>query len=78
MGGQFEGKGSYSFGTGMYEGEFRANKYHGKGFLLNADMSSFTGSFQEGFPHGEGEEFRADGTHVTGRWVRGIFEGMAG
>lgn len=72
--GQFEGIGSYSFGTGMYEGEWKAGKYHGKGFLLNADGSSFTGSFQTGVPHGEGEEFLADGTHVTGRWFRGSFK----
>jgi hypothetical protein len=69
--GNFEGKGSYSFGTGMYEGEWKAGKYHGKGFLLNADGSSYTGSFEAGLQHGEGEEFRADGTQVSGWWARG-------
>jgi hypothetical protein len=55
----------------MYEGEWLAGKYHGKGFLLNADGSSFTGTFEAGVQHGEGDEFQADGTQLSGRWVRG-------
>jgi hypothetical protein len=69
--GHFDGRGTYSFGTGMYDGLWKAGKYHGHGFLLKADGSSFTGNFEEGVQHGKGEENRADGSVVTGFWTRG-------
>jgi hypothetical protein len=68
--GRFEGKGSYSFGTGMYDGEWMAGKYNGKGFLLYSDGSSYTGEFEGGLKHGEGEESTGHGRVTKGFWIR--------
>jgi hypothetical protein len=55
----------------MYDGLWKASKYHGSGFLLKADGSSFIGNFEDGVQHGKGEENLADGSVVTGFWNRG-------
>eukprot|EP00980_Cylindrotheca_fusiformis_P020639 scaffold7696_cov141-Cylindrotheca_fusiformis.AAC.9 len=63
--------GKYTFGNGFYEGQWRRGKYHGNGYLLFSDGSSYRGTFVDGVAHGEGEEISAEGTVKKGYWNQG-------
>ena len=50
--GAFEGTGTYRFSKSgkVYVGEFKSNRFHGKGELTFEDSSIFSGSFTDGRP----------------------------
>lgn len=78
MNGRFEGKGSFEFDGGFYEGQWRRGVYHGKGFLLYADGSHYNGPFVNGVAHGQGEVTSANGAVQKGYWANGQLQPSSG
>lgn len=55
MDGKFEGHGKYVWFYGdVYEGEWKANKQHGRGTLSYADGTTYHGEFCNNKRHGQG------------------------
>lgn len=55
-------------GMGLYSGQLKDGKPHGKGTVL-CDDHRYTGCFEEGEPRGEGVIYRMDGSTLRGNFV---------
>eukprot|EP01079_Euglenida_sp_SAG-EU17-18_P002425 gene2425-3204_t len=52
----------------LYDGEFRADLYHGKGQLDTAVGDRYVGDWVDGLKHGQGRLIKADGSTYDGSW----------
>ncbi len=62
----------------LYKGQFKKNKYDGRGILRDKDapfFEKYSGEFRDGLYDGEGEEFysflKGGGTRFKGIYVKG-------
>ena len=68
--------GSYTFEDGArYDGEWRANKYHGQGTYLFANGDKYTGEFKHDKSDGHGTFYYADGDKYVGEYRGGLRHG---
>ena len=59
----------------MYKGDFKDNKYDGKGEKTWPDGKRHYGSFRMNNRHGAGKEFGADGKVTrNGKWLNDYYE----
>jgi hypothetical protein len=49
-----QGRGTYTFKDKTYEGEFRGNRFEGKGKLTYGNGDEYAGDFADGRKHGKG------------------------
>jgi hypothetical protein len=59
----------------VYEGEWKANKRHGKGILKFPNGATYEGDFFVGRPHGRGTWTSSTFLHFRGDWKNGMIEG---
>eukprot|EP00940_MAST-03C_sp_MAST-3C-sp2_P001415 g1415.t1 len=69
----------------VYDGEWRNQKRHGKGVLVDVNGDRYEGSFEDGVPHGFGTriyafdmidgKFVKDGRKYEGEWKFGVYWG---
>ena len=52
----------------LYEGEFKDNRYHGKGTLTSTDGAKYVGEFKDNRYHGKGEHTFPDGSKYVGEY----------
>ena len=55
----------------MYQGEYKAGRYHGHGKLSYADGDAYEGQWREGEKHGHGKYSFATGDAYEGQWREG-------
>ena len=55
----------------MYQGEYKAGRYHGDGKLSYADGDAYEGQWREGEKHGHGKYSFATGDAYEGQWREG-------
>mmetsp|Transcript_65407 Transcript_65407/g.175478 ORF Transcript_65407/g.175478 Transcript_65407/m.175478 type:complete len:93 (+) Transcript_65407:779-1057(+) len=60
---------------GVYEGEFKDDRRHGKGTMTYVNGSKYEGSWQAGKKYGQGTLMEADGTIRRGFWRKGRLDG---
>jgi len=63
------------FSTGVYDGEVRHGKMHGKGKFTYSDGSVYEGSFREGKRHGKGKMTYTTGNVFVGSYKNGKRDG---
>ncbi|KOO21582.1 radial spoke head 1-like protein [Chrysochromulina tobinii] len=74
--GQREGQGKLTLANGsLYEGEFKADEYHGLGRKMDKNGDGFEGEFCSGVMHGEGTMWYASGDVYKGTWQHGLYSG---
>lgn len=74
--GQREGRGRVTFTNGSeYEGEFKADEYHGFGRKVDSNGDGYEGQFREGVMHGEGTMWYSSGDVYKGSWQHGLYHG---
>lgn len=74
-----QGKGicQYSSSGKVYDGQWKKDLYHGQGFLINEDLTSYEGSFIKGKKDGKGIVKLQDGTiYYDGSFKDGLFDGI--
>ncbi len=64
--GAMQGKGTLKTKAGTYEGDFFANKMHGKGIFTYLDKSQYVGTFENGERSGKGELIYSNGNKYVG------------
>ena len=60
---------------GVYVGEIKKGKPHGRGVLKYSNGSKYVGEFQEGKCQGQGMLTCCDGTTYEGEWVENHMHG---
>lgn len=73
--GRAHGRGVLETRGGLYEGEFRNDRYHGMGKLADKGGNIYTGAFEDGHFHGRGVYATTDGRTYNGEFVGGNFTG---
>ena len=75
--GKIEGNGVYHSFQEKYNyfGEFKNNKFHGKGKIIYDDHTTYEGNFSEGYFEGEGNLLFVDGSYYKGSFEKNKFNG---
>ena len=75
--GKMEGIGIYYSSKKKYKylGEFKNNKFHGKGKLIYDDHTTYEGGFFDGYIEGEGNLLFIDGSYYKGNFEKNKFSG---
>ena len=75
--GKREGTARFDLGDGtVYDGQFKANQYHGRGTMQYADGGSYTGDWAAGKQEGHGRREYANGDTYEGEVKAGRFWGV--
>lgn len=59
----------------LYEGGWKDNMPHGKGYIRFPDSTEYKGGFEKGKKHGRGQETAPDKTKYSGTWLMGKKQG---
>lgn len=70
-----EGKGTYTWANGTYEGDFKGGYKHGFGVILWPDGAKYVGMFQHDKQNGKGEFTWPDGDKYVGDFRDNIIDG---
>lgn len=75
--GEMSGRGRYAHKMKdlTYEGEFKHNKFHGKGKLVSGGYE-YIGDFENHKRHGQGEQVWRSGSSYEGQWSCGRRQGL--
>jgi len=74
--GQLEGQGRMTWTNGdIYDGEFSAGLFHGKGKFVSGDSGTYKGDYVRGYMEGRGVLSYSNGTHYEGEFVANQFQG---
>ena len=79
LNGNLEGLGRFDFQNGsIYEGDWRENKRHGKGRLIEADgRTLYNGQWDNDTKHGFGTFIQKGACIIEGQWKRGSLVEMS-
>jgi hypothetical protein len=71
--GMMQGRGTLNISNSgvIYEGDFVANEFHGKGTFICKNGNIYKGDFVMGYKHGQGKVDMADGSSMKGVWAHG-------
>ena len=77
-----EGKGHFSYkeNNDVYFGDWKNDKFHGRGTYIFSKGDRYEGNLEEGMKHGEGNYYYANGNVYRGQWYNdrkhgvGVFE----
>ena len=58
---------------GRYEGDWKDDKWHGRGVLVSADGSKYEGDLKDGNLHGRGVLVFANGNRYEGDWSHCLY-----
>ena len=75
--GRMEGNGIYHSSKEKYNyfGEFKKNKFHGKGKIIYDDNIIYEGDFSNGYMEGEGNILFPDGSYYKGNFEKNKYNG---
>ncbi len=74
--GQLEGQGRMTWTNGdVYDGEFLAGLFHGKGKFVSGDSGTYKGDYVRGYMEGQGVLTYPNGTRYEGEFVANQFHG---
>ena len=74
--GQRDGVGTCTFANGShYEGQWKADEYHGDGQYMAANGDGYEGEFKAGVMHGDGTFWFVNGDKYVGAYKNGVMDG---